>query len=106
MRSSAGVPLRARGETKVPDVDDLQDTKNYHLDVPVKREAFFLKGAGALDWGMQSRLARVFSPVSGRTVMLALDHGHFQGPTAGLELVRVNLPPLPPSATALTRTRR
>jgi len=89
----------------VPDVDDLKDTKNYHLDVPVKREAFFLKGAGALDWGMQSRLARVFSPVSGRTVMLAIDHGYFQGPTAGLERVDVNILPLLPYATALMCTR-
>jgi putative autoinducer-2 (AI-2) aldolase len=89
----------------VPDVDDLKDTKNYHLDVPVKQEAFFLKGAGALDWGMQSRLARVFSPASGRTVMLAIDHGYFQGPTAGLERVDVNIVPLLPHATALMCTR-
>jgi len=89
----------------VPDVDDLKDTKNYHLDVPVKQEAFFQKGAGALDWGMQSRLARVFSPASGRTVMLAIDHGYFQGPTAGLERVDVNILPLLPYATALMCTR-
>ena len=89
----------------MPDVDDLKDTKNYHLDVPVKQEAFFLKGAGALDWGMQNRLARVFSPASGRTVMLAIDHGYFQGPTAGLERVDVNIVPLLPYATALMCTR-
>ena len=89
----------------MPDVDDLKDTKNYHLDVPVKQEAFFLKGAGALDWGMQSRLARVFSPASGRTVMLAIDHGYFQGPTAGLERVDVNILPLLPHTTALMCTR-
>jgi len=89
----------------VPDVDDLKDTKNYHLDVPAKHEAFFLKGAGALDWGMQNRLARVFNPASGRTVMLAIDHGYFQGPTAGLERVDVNIVPLLPHATALMCTR-
>jgi len=89
----------------VPDIDDLKDTKNYHLDVPVKPAAFFLKGAGALDWGMQNRLARVFSPASGRTVMLAIDHGYFQGPTAGLERVDVNIVPLLPYATALMCTR-
>ena len=89
----------------MPDVDDLKDTKNYHLDVPVKPQAFFLKGAGALDWGMQNRLARVFSPASGRTVMLAIDHGYFQGPTAGLERVDVNIVPLLPYATALMCTR-
>jgi len=89
----------------VPDVDDLKDTKNYHLDVPAKHEPFFLKGAGALDWGMQNRLARVFNPASGRTVMLAIDHGYFQGPTAGLERVDVNIVPLLPHATALMCTR-
>ena len=87
------------------DLDDLKDTKNFHLDVPVKPEPFFLKGANALDWGMQNRLARVFSPASGRTVMLAIDHGYFQGPTAGLERVDVNILPLLPHATALMCTR-
>jgi putative autoinducer-2 (AI-2) aldolase len=89
----------------MPDIEDLKDTKNFHLDVPVKPEPFFLKGANALDWGMQNRLARVFSPVSGRTVMLAIDHGYFQGPTAGLERVDVNILPLLPHATALMCTR-
>jgi putative autoinducer-2 (AI-2) aldolase len=89
----------------VPDVDDLKDTKNFHLDVPPRREAFFLKGSGALDWGMQNRLARIFSPASGRTVMLAIDHGYFQGPTAGLERVDVNILPLLPHADALMCTR-
>jgi putative autoinducer-2 (AI-2) aldolase len=46
---------------------------------------FFLKGSHQLDWGMKNRLARVFSPATGRTVMLAIDHGYFQGPTTGLE---------------------
>src|SRR5207247_1463355 len=54
---------------------------------------------------MQNRLARVFSPASGRTVMLAIDHGYFQGPTAGLERVDVNIVPLLPHATALMCTR-
>src|SRR5205823_10333662 len=58
-----------------------------------------------LDWGMQNRLARVFNPASGRTVMLAIDHGYFQGPTAGLERVDVNIVPLLPHATALMCTR-
>jgi putative autoinducer-2 (AI-2) aldolase len=89
----------------MPDIEDLKDTKNFHLDVPVRQNAFFLKGANALDWGMQSRLARVFNPVSGRTVMLAIDHGYFQGPTAGLERVDVNILPLLPHATALMCTR-
>jgi 3-hydroxy-5-phosphonooxypentane-2,4-dione thiolase len=89
----------------VPDVDDLKDTKNFHLDVPVKQEAFFLKGSHALDWGVQNRLARIFSPASGRTVMLAIDHGYFQGPTTGLERIDLSIVPLLPSCDALFCTR-
>jgi putative autoinducer-2 (AI-2) aldolase len=87
------------------DVDDVKDTKNYYLDVPARNQAFFVKGAGALDWGMQNRLARVFNPKSGRTVMLAIDHGYFLGPTSGLERVDVNIVPLLPWADALMLTR-
>jgi putative autoinducer-2 (AI-2) aldolase len=54
---------------------------------------------------MQNRLARIFEPASGRTVMLAIDHGYFQGPTSGLERVDVNIVPLLPHASALMLTR-
>ena len=72
---------------------------------PQKTHPFFLKGSNALDWGMQNRLARIFNPSSGRTVMLAIDHGYFQGPTSGLERVDVNIVPLVPFADALMLTR-
>ena len=42
---------------------------------------------------MQNRLARIFNPISGRTVMLAIDHGYFQGPTTGLERIDLNIVP-------------
>ncbi len=87
------------------DVDNVKDTKDYHLDVPARNQAFFVKGAGALDWGMQNRLARIFNPQSGRTVMLAIDHGYFLGPTSGLERVDVNIVPLVAYADALMLTR-
>jgi len=87
------------------DVDNLKETKDFYLDIPARQSAFFLKGAAALDWGMQNRLARIFRPQSGRTVMLAIDHGYFQGPTAGLERVDVNIVPLLPYADALMLTR-
>jgi len=38
---------------------------------------------------MNNRLAHIFSPKSGKTVMLAFDHGYFQGPTTGLERVDI-----------------
>ncbi len=89
----------------MPDVDDLKESDNYCLDMPQKNRAFYLKGSGALDWGMQNRLSRVFRPETGRTVMLAIDHGYFQGPTPGLERVDVNILPLAPYADALMLTR-
>lgn len=87
------------------DKDDMIDAKIFHLDIPAKNEPFFLKGSNALDWGMQNRLARIFYPPSGRTVMLAIDHGYFQGPTTGLERVDLNIVPLLPFADALMLTR-
>jgi putative autoinducer-2 (AI-2) aldolase len=87
------------------DLDNLKDTKDYHFDIPARNEAFFLKGAGALDWGMQNRLSRIFNPRSGRTVMLAIDHGYFLGPTSGLERIDVNIVPLLPYCDALMLTR-
>ncbi len=89
----------------MPDVDGATDTKDYCLDIPAKNTPFFLKGSNALDWGMQNRLARIFNPASGRTVMLAIDHGYFQGPTSGLERVDVNIVPLVPYSDALMLTR-
>src|SRR5712672_543665 len=66
---------------------------------------FFLKGSHQLDWGMKNRLARVFDPRSGRTVMLAIDHGYFQGPTTGLERIDLSIVPLLPQCDALFCTR-
>lgn len=89
----------------MPDIEGKVEAKNFYPEIPVKREAFFLKGSGALDWGMQNRLSRIFQPASGRTVMLAIDHGYFQGPTTGLERVDLNVVPLLPFANALMLTR-
>src|SRR5712691_9914367 len=81
------------------------DAKNFYPDVPPPSQGLFLKGSGSLDWGMSNRLARVFRPSTGRTVMLAIDHGYFQGPTTGLERVDLNILPLVPLADALMCTR-
>jgi putative autoinducer-2 (AI-2) aldolase len=89
----------------MPDVDTIKEAKNFYLDVPSQNRGFFLKGSGALDWGMQNRLSRIFDPQSGRTVMLAIDHGYFQGPTTGLERVDVTILPLVPYCDALMLTR-
>ena len=89
----------------MPEFDAEKESKQFYADIPARHEPFFLKGAGALDWGMQNRLARVFNPASGRTVMLAIDHGYFQGPTTGLERIDLTIVPLLPYANALMLTR-
>ncbi|HEY4859532.1 MAG TPA: 3-hydroxy-5-phosphonooxypentane-2,4-dione thiolase [Xanthobacteraceae bacterium] len=77
----------------------------YFADQVQQAPGFFLKGSHQLDWGMKNRLARVFDPRSGRTVMLAVDHGYFQGPTTGLERIDLSIVPLLPSCDALFCTR-
>ena len=78
---------------------------NYHLDVPVSQEGFYVKGNAHCDWGMKNRLSRMFHPASGNTVMLAFDHGYIMGPTAGLERIDLVIPPLIPHVDVLMGTR-
>src|SRR6266704_2216927 len=87
------------------DTEDLTGGGRFAESVRPRAEPFFLKGSGALGWGMQNRLARVFRPSDGRTVMLAIDHGYFQGPTSGLERVDLQIVPLLGYADALMATR-
>lgn len=87
------------------DKDDVKETKRFYEDIPMETPGFFLRGSGSLDWGMKNRLSRVFNPETGRTVMLAIDHGYFQGPTTGLERIDLNIVPLTPHADALMLTR-
>lgn len=89
----------------MPDMDEISEGKKFHVDMPQKTEGFFLKGSNSLDWGMKNRLARIFNPDSGRTVMLAIDHGYFQGPTTGLERIDISILPLLPYADTLMLTR-
>lgn len=58
-----------------------------------------------MDWGMQNRLSRMFSPASSNSLMLAVDHGYFMGPTRRLEDPRATIAPLLPHADALALTR-
>lgn len=88
----------------MPEADARED-KNFQTDVPQKSEGFFLKGSNGLDWGLKNRLSKIFDPTSGRTVMLAIDHGYFQGPTTGLERVDLNIVPLLPWSDTLMCTR-
>ena len=89
----------------MPDADGNKNSKDFGIGVPQQAEGFFLKGAGHLDWGMKDRLARVFQPASGKTVMLAFDHGYIMGPTSGLERMDLTITPLMPYADCLMCTR-
>jgi len=88
------------------DIDDIKDGKNFGLDQPQDKQGFFLKGGANYDWGIKNRMSRIFNPKSGRTaVMLAFDHGYFQGPTSGLERIDLNILPLVEHADVLMCTR-
>jgi putative autoinducer-2 (AI-2) aldolase len=87
----------------MPEAD--KEGSRYQADRPQLAPGFFLKGSHQLDWGMKNRLARTFNPQSGRTVMLAVDHGYIQGPTTGLERIDLSIVPLLPQCDALFCTR-
>ncbi len=89
----------------MPEMDASTKTKEYFLDIPQANDTFFLKGSANYDWGMKNRLSRIFNPATGKTVMLAFDHGYFQGPTTGLERIDMTIKPLAPFADALMCTR-
>ena len=58
-----------------------------------------------MDWGMKNRMNRIFNPKTGRTVMFAIDHGYFLGPTSGLERPGETVEDLLPHADSLMLTR-
>ena len=86
-------------------MDGFTDASAYRSDQPQRNEAFFLKGNENRGWGVKNRLARIFNPKSGRTVMLACDHGFIMGPTSGLERVDLTINPLIEYADCLMCTR-
>ncbi|EEW24171.1 3-hydroxy-5-phosphonooxypentane-2,4-dione thiolase [Rhodobacter ferrooxidans] len=87
------------------DLDDIKDGKDFGIGTPPDMGSFHVKGAAHYDWGMKNRLSRIFNPKSGRTVMLAFDHGYFQGPTTGLERIDLSIVPLAEHADVLMCTR-
>ncbi len=89
----------------MPEAEAAKESKEFFSEIPAERQGYYLKGSAALDWGMKNRLARIFNPRTGRTVMLAIDHGYFQGPTTGLERIDLSIVPLVADADALMLTR-
>jgi putative autoinducer-2 (AI-2) aldolase len=62
-------------------------------------------GGFEMDWGMKNRLSRIIKPKTGHTVMLAVDHGYFMGPTTGLQEPWKTVEPLASYADCLMLTR-
>lgn len=54
---------------------------------------------------MKNRLAQIIKPDTGHTVMLAVDHGYFLGPTKRLENPRKTIEPLLSHADSIMLTR-
>ena len=58
-----------------------------------------------MQWGLANRLAQIIKPDTNRSVMLAIDHGYFQGPTSGLEKPGKTVEALLPYCDALSPTK-
>ena len=87
------------------DLDDVKEGKDFGLGRAADGMGFYLKGCANYDWGMKNRMSRIFNPNTGRTVMLAFDHGYFQGPATGLERIDLSIVPLLEYADVLMCTR-
>ncbi len=58
-----------------------------------------------MEWsGLTNRMARMFDPESGHSVLLAVDHGYFQGAPAGLIDLKATIEPLLPYCDAISPT--
>ncbi len=86
-------------------MEGFREASNFGLGQAADTAAFHVKGASSLGWGMKDRLSRIFNPATGRTVMLAFDHGFIMGPTSGLERIDLNIVPLVQYADCLMCTR-
>jgi 3-hydroxy-5-phosphonooxypentane-2,4-dione thiolase len=89
----------------MPNIVQPSEAVNSKPETWLGNTGFYVKGAQSLDWGMKNRLARIFSPESRKTVMMAIDHGYFEGPITGLEQVDLSIAPLLAHVDALMLTR-
>lgn len=87
------------------DMDGFREAANFGIGEKLSTQDFHVKGALSLGWGMKDRLSRIFNPKTGRTVMLAFDHGFIMGPTSGLERIDLSIVPLIEYADCLMCTR-
>jgi putative autoinducer-2 (AI-2) aldolase len=77
-------------------------TVNYNILYTFKKRD---KENSIMDFGMRNRLSNIINPRTGKTVMLAVDHGYFQGPTTGLKDLKQTVTPLIAHGDCLFITR-
>lgn len=92
-------------EISMADLVGNKAAKNYFIDVPQSQSNFHVKGMDHVDWGMKDRLTRIFNAKSGKTLMLAFDHGYFMGSTLGLERIDLSIPRLAEDIDVFMGTR-
>lgn len=86
-------------------VSQIDPRKDFHTDVAPVRQEFHVKGLDNADWGMKSRMSRIFQRKSGNTLMLAFDHGYITGASQGLERLDLLIPELIEDVDVLMATR-
>ena len=89
----------------MPDMDNFKEAAAFGVGTPQTTVGYPLKGCASLDWGVKNRLARIFDPADGRTLMLACDHGFIMGPTGGVERIDLSIVPLLQYADCVMCTR-
>lgn len=87
------------------DLDGNKVAKDYGVDKAFHNQSFYIKGMDNIDWGMKDRLSKIFNPKTGKTVMLAFDHGYIMGSTSGLERLDLVLPDLLEEVDCIMGTR-
>lgn len=86
------------------DLDDIKEGKDFGLDRPQQNTLYTLKGCGSLDWGMQSRLARILiRTATARSCWPSTTVT--SGPTTGLERIDLSIAPLFEETDVLMCTR-
>jgi 3-hydroxy-5-phosphonooxypentane-2,4-dione thiolase len=87
------------------DLDDIREGNKFGIGIAEKNYSFHIKGSANLSWGAKDRLTRIFNRETGKTVMLAFDHGFIMGPTSGLERIDLTIAPLMEHADCLMCAR-
>lgn len=87
------------------DLDGNKTAKDYKTEIPFNNGSFYIKGMENIDWGMKDRLSKIFNQKTGKTVMLAFDHGYIMGSTSGLERLDLVLPNILEEVDCIMGTR-